>query len=147
MRGILFGFLCRLPIDAIMEHRSVIAAEWCYYKAGHGRRLPTRQVVRVTLRGPLPAPLDLGCWGRFSVREYISEPICCFQCKSFGHHQMLCPPRWSTDCNGGIVAVLLTAAELIDLLQQQAVAEIKVSHEPALVFVRRLLSNGGSIPA
>ena len=60
-KGVIEGFPTALPLDAVKEHQLVAAAERCTYNAGHGRRLPTRQVL-VMLRGPIPASLDIGGW-------------------------------------------------------------------------------------
>ncbi|KAG0717544.1 hypothetical protein GWK47_054186 [Chionoecetes opilio] len=59
-KGVLLGYPTALPLDPVLEHPSVDAAERCYHNAEHGRRLPTRQVL-LTLRGSVPASLDLGC--------------------------------------------------------------------------------------
>ena len=88
-KGVLEGFHTALPLDAIKEHPLVAAAERCTHNAGHGRRLPTRQVL-VTLRGPVPASLDLGCWGVFACRPFVAEPARCFRCQAFGHFQRQC---------------------------------------------------------
>ena len=56
---------------------------------GHDCRFPTRQVL-VTLRGPVPVSLDLGCWGCFACRPLVSEPVLCFRCLAFGRFQRQC---------------------------------------------------------
>ena len=88
-KGILEGFPTALPLDPVREHPLVAAAERCTHNAGHGRRLPTRQVL-VTLRGPIPASLDLGCWGVFACRAYVAEPVRCYRCQAYGHYQRQC---------------------------------------------------------
>ena len=91
-KGVLEGYPTALPLDPVTAHPSVAAAERCTHNAGHGRRLPTRQVL-VTLRGSLPASLDLGCWGRFVLRKFVSEPVRCFRCQAYGHFQRHCPRK------------------------------------------------------
>ena len=88
-KAVLEGFPAALPLDPVQEHPIVAAAERCTHNAGHGRRLPTRQVL-VTLRGRVPAYLDLGCWGKFSLRPFVPEPVRCFRCQAFGHYQRQC---------------------------------------------------------
>ena len=88
-KGVLEGFHTSLPLDPVKEHPLVAAAERCTHNAGHGRRLPTRQVL-VTLRGPVPPSLDLGCWGVFDCRPFVAEPVRCFRCQAFGHFQRQC---------------------------------------------------------
>ena len=88
-KGVIEGYPTALPLDPVTAHPSVAAAERCTHNAGHGRRLPTRQVL-VTLRGPIPASLDLGCRGHFVFRMFVSEPVRCFRCQALGHFQRQC---------------------------------------------------------
>ncbi|KAG0726043.1 hypothetical protein GWK47_037378 [Chionoecetes opilio] len=67
-RGVLLGYPTALALDSVLDHPSVIGGVRCHHNAGHVRHLPTRQVL-LTLRGPVPASLDLGCWGRFKCRR------------------------------------------------------------------------------
>ncbi|KAG0716552.1 hypothetical protein GWK47_009421 [Chionoecetes opilio] len=64
----------------------------CSYNAGLKRHLPTRQ-VQLTLRGHVPAALDLGCFGTFAVRRFIQEPVRWYRCQAFGHYQRQCQRR------------------------------------------------------
>lgn len=89
VKGVLLGYPTHLPLDPVLAHPCVAAAVRCHYNAGHGRRLPTRS-VQLTLRGRVPASLDLGCWGRFTCRRYVPEPVRCFKCQAFGHRQRQC---------------------------------------------------------
>ena len=100
-RGVLVGYPVQLPLEPVLQHPAVAAAERCCYAAGLGRRLPTRSVL-LTLRGPVPASLDLGCWGRFSCRRYVPEPVRCYRCQAFGHRQRQCqrPEEICAVCSG-----------------------------------------------
>lgn len=88
-RGVLLGYPTHLPLDPVLAHPCIVAAERCYYNAGHGRLLPTWS-VRLTFQGRVPASLDLGCWGRFTCRRFVPEPVRCFRCQAFGHYQRQC---------------------------------------------------------
>lgn len=41
VRGVLLGHPAHLPLDPILGHRTLAAAERCLYNTDHGRRLPT----------------------------------------------------------------------------------------------------------
>lgn len=92
VKGVLQKYHTALPLEVALAHPSVAGAKRCTYNAGHGRQVPTRQVL-VTLRGEVPASLDLGCWGRFRCRAFVPEPIRCFQCQGFGHYQWQCQQK------------------------------------------------------
>ncbi|KAG0717919.1 hypothetical protein GWK47_053470 [Chionoecetes opilio] len=70
MRGVLVGYPTGLPLDPVLEHPLVETAVRCSYNAGLKRHFPTRQ-VQLTLRGHVPAALDLCCFGTFAVRRFI----------------------------------------------------------------------------
>ena len=48
------------------------------------------QQVLVIFRDPLPPHLSLGSWGTYYLRPYTPEPLWCFRCHSFRHHQASC---------------------------------------------------------
>lgn len=50
---------------------------------------PTLQ-VKVTMVGPVPTEVRLGIFGKFVVRQWTPEPVRCFRCQRFGHHQAIC---------------------------------------------------------
>ncbi|KAG0721875.1 hypothetical protein GWK47_045584 [Chionoecetes opilio] len=91
-RGVLVGYPTGLPLDPVLESPLVETAVRCSYNAGLNRHLPTRQ-VQLTLRGHVPAALDLGCFGTFAVRRFIQEPVRCYRCQAFGHYQRQCQRR------------------------------------------------------
>ncbi|KAG0717165.1 hypothetical protein GWK47_055026 [Chionoecetes opilio] len=91
-RGVLVGYPTGLPLDPVLEHPLVETAVRCSYKAGLKRHPPTRY-VQLTLRGHVPAALDLGCFGTFAVRRFIQEPVRCYRCQAFGHYQRQCQRR------------------------------------------------------
>ncbi|KAG0702922.1 hypothetical protein GWK47_024982 [Chionoecetes opilio] len=91
-RGVLVGYPPGLPLDPVLEHPLVVSAVRCSYGVGLERHLPTRQ-VRLTLRGLVPAALDLGCLGTFTVCRDIREPVRCYRCQAFGHYRRQCPRR------------------------------------------------------
>ena len=76
-----------LPLDAVEAHPRVTSAQ--RLRAWRDKA-PTRQVLLV-LEGPPPAKLDLGCWGKYSLRPYQGEPVRCYKCQRFSHLQARCP--------------------------------------------------------
>lgn len=55
-------------------------------------KTPTKSVI-VTVKGTPPSTIDLGCWGTYKTRLYKPEPLRCFKCNKFGHHQARCTAR------------------------------------------------------
>ena len=89
VRVIVQRYPLKFPLTPILEHPSVTFAKRCTKRLGHGRTEPTLQ-VEATLRGPFSEVLDLGLWGKFSMRRFVPEPLRCFKCHAFGHVQKHC---------------------------------------------------------
>ena len=89
VRVVIQRYPIKFPLTPILEHPSVTFAKRCTKRLGHGRTEPTLQ-VEATLRGPFSEILDLGLWGRFSMRRFVPEPLRCFKCHAFGHVQKHC---------------------------------------------------------
>lgn len=85
-RGIVMGYPLRMPLSILQHHPQVEEAARCQTTRG---QMDTRQVL-VTLRGDLPPSLSLGNWGTFYLRPYTPEPLRCYRCHRFGHHQAAC---------------------------------------------------------
>ena len=85
-KGVVMGFPLRLPPSLLLRHPQVESATRCQTSR---TQEDTRQVL-VTLRGPLPPSLPLGNWGTFYLRPFTPEPMLCFRCQRFGHHQAVC---------------------------------------------------------
>ncbi|XP_063854131.1 uncharacterized protein LOC135096523 [Scylla paramamosain] len=75
-----------LPLEAVEAHPQVTSAQRLTSRRD---KLPTRQVLLVCV-GPPPAKLDLGCWGRYSLRPYQGEPVRCYRCQRYNHLQARC---------------------------------------------------------
>ena len=85
-KGVIMGFPLRLPLAIILRHPQVEDAVRCQTAA---TKEDTRQVI-VSLRGPLVPSLTFGNWGTFYIRPFNPEPLRCFRCQKFGHHQATC---------------------------------------------------------
>ena len=96
-RAVVMGYPHRLPTDLLLRNPQFESAERCQSRK---TRDLTRQVV-VTVRGPVPASVSLGNWGTFYLRPYTPEPLRCFRCQRFGHHQANCArPQVCGVCSG-----------------------------------------------
>ncbi|KAG0712970.1 hypothetical protein GWK47_017257 [Chionoecetes opilio] len=85
-KAVLQRYPLDMPLEAVRDHPSVISA-------GRLRvvrdRAPTRQVL-VELIGAAPDRLDLGPWGKYSLRHYDREPLRCYRCQRYNHLQGRC---------------------------------------------------------
>lgn len=96
-KGIVMGYPLRMPLSILLNHPQVEEATRCQSTRG---QMDTRQVL-VTLRGDLPPSLTLGNWGTFYLRPYVPEPLRCYRCQRFGHHQAACErPMVCGMCSG-----------------------------------------------
>ncbi|KAG0718135.1 Heparan sulfate glucosamine 3-O-sulfotransferase 3A1 [Chionoecetes opilio] len=86
IKAVLQRYPLDMPLEAVLDHPSVILA-------GRLRavrdRAPTRQVL-VELIGAAPDRLDLGPWGKYSLRHYDREPLRCYRCQRYNHLQGRC---------------------------------------------------------
>ena len=64
-----------LPLDAIQANPQVAFSPRLRWRD----KLTTRQVMLVIV-GQTPAKLDLGCWGKCSLRPYQGEHVRCYMC-------------------------------------------------------------------
>ena len=103
--------LCDYPLTyslrAVTAHPDVRTAERC--TTGQ-EKAPTKQVT-ITIVGTPPTDLDLGTWGTFSVRPFRLEPLRCFRCQTYGHHQKDCSedPRCGVCARNHPTKVCITA--------------------------------------
>ena len=76
-----------MPLEAVLDHRDVVSA----VRLRATDRALTRQVM-VELTGEAAAAdkLDLGVWGRYSLRMYDKEPLRCYKCQRYNHLQGRC---------------------------------------------------------
>ena len=75
-----------LPTELLLHHPQVKEATRCQTPR---TKEATRQVT-VTLRGLLLPQLSLGSWGTSYLRPWVPEPLWCYRCHRFGHHQASC---------------------------------------------------------
>ncbi|XP_076066336.1 uncharacterized protein LOC143039893 [Oratosquilla oratoria] len=74
--------------EVIEDHPQVISAT----RMRRWDKRPTRQVL-ITVKGEPFNSIDLGWYGRYDVRTYIPDPLRCFKCQRYGHHQARCTAK------------------------------------------------------
>ena len=84
--GVLMGYPLRLPTELLPSHPQIEEAIRCQTS----RTKEATCQVTVTLRDPLLPQLSLGSWGTFYLRPWVPEPLRCYRCHRFGHHQVSC---------------------------------------------------------
>ncbi|KAG7167758.1 RNA-directed DNA polymerase from mobile element jockey-like 27 [Homarus americanus] len=82
-RMVLLRYPLELPVEVIVKHPKVTKAERCVSSQDKAQ---TRQVL-VDIKGTVPEELDLGNWGTYKLRLFVPEPLRCYKCQKFGHHQ------------------------------------------------------------
>ncbi|KAG7171036.1 Nucleic-acid-binding protein from mobile element jockey-like 4 [Homarus americanus] len=75
-----------LPVEAVIKHSKVTKAERCVTSRDKAQ---TRQAL-VDIKGTVPEEVDLGNWGTYKLRPFVPEPLRCYKCQKFGHHQSRC---------------------------------------------------------
>ena len=87
IKMVLERYPLEMPLEAVWDHPQVVKAE--RLRATRDTA-PTRQVV-VEIVGVPPDRLDLGPWGRYSLRQYDREPLRCYKCQQYNHLRVRCP--------------------------------------------------------
>ena len=87
VKMVLLGFSVSYDVEVITSHPQVVEAS----RLSKGKT-PTRQVL-VTMKGTPSSTLDLGNWGTYNLRTYVPEPLRCFKCQKYGHHQANCTAK------------------------------------------------------
>ncbi|KAG7166711.1 Nucleic-acid-binding protein from mobile element jockey-like 10 [Homarus americanus] len=85
-RMVLLRYPLKLPVEVIIKHPKVTKAERCVTSQDKAQ---TRQVL-VDIKGTVPEEVDLGNWGTSKLRPFVPEPLRCYKCQEFGHHQSRC---------------------------------------------------------
>ncbi|KAG7171660.1 putative RNA-directed DNA polymerase from mobile element jockey-like 84 [Homarus americanus] len=85
-RMVLLRYPLELPVEVIIKHPKVTKAELCVTSRDKAQ---TRQVL-VDIKGTVPEEVDLGNWRTFKLRPFVPEPLRCYKCQIFGHHQSRC---------------------------------------------------------
>ena len=52
-------------------------------------KAPSREIL-ATFRGLVPSQVWLRTWGYFPTEDYTPEPLRCYRCQRYGHHQDRC---------------------------------------------------------
>ncbi|KAG7163936.1 Nucleic-acid-binding protein from mobile element jockey-like 8 [Homarus americanus] len=82
----LLRYPLELPAEVVTKHSKVTKAERCVTSRAKAQ---TRQVL-VDIKGTVPEEVDLGNWGTYKLRPFVPEPLRCYKCQKFGHHQSRC---------------------------------------------------------
>ncbi|KAG7178173.1 Nucleic-acid-binding protein from mobile element jockey-like 7 [Homarus americanus] len=85
-RMVLLRYLLELPVEVIIRHSKVTKAERCVTTRDKAQ---TKQVL-VDIKGTVPEEADLGNWGTYKLHPFVPEPLRCYKCQKFGHHQSRC---------------------------------------------------------
>jgi len=85
-KSIVERFPIGFPLQRLTDLPFVISATRCVSRT---TKEETRQVLLITNDTP-PSEINLGIFGKFQTRAYIPEPLRCFKCQRFGHHQAKC---------------------------------------------------------
>ncbi|KAG7176703.1 putative RNA-directed DNA polymerase from mobile element jockey-like 87, partial [Homarus americanus] len=85
-RMVLLRYPLELPVEVTIKHPKVTKAERCVTSQDKAQ---TKQVL-VDIKGTVPEEVDLGNWGTYKLRPFVPEPLRCYKCQKFGHHQSRC---------------------------------------------------------
>lgn len=109
------AIVTRYPLEMnvvhLTHHPSVVKATRC---VAPSTKQETRQVL-VHIQGPMPTHLQLGIWGSFQLRLFTPEPLRCYNCQRWGHHQKTC--RSSARC--GICSKAHATEECMEKLKSK----------------------------
>ena len=88
---IIMKFPHGMDLNCLTSYPQVHAAARCIMRDRElGRTIETRQ-VKITASGAFPNnEIDLGWYGKYYIRPFTPEPMRCFRCQGFGHHQRTC---------------------------------------------------------
>ncbi|XP_064104982.1 uncharacterized protein LOC135214537 [Macrobrachium nipponense] len=75
-------------VDPIKKLPGVLHADRCLNKA----KEPSKKVL-VTFQGKRPPFVDIPTWGKYYTEVFTPEPLRCFKCQRFGHHQQECTAK------------------------------------------------------
>ena len=84
-RALILHYPQQLTLDPVRRLNNIASVERCTTKTGE----PLRKLV-VTFRGNTPKRIHLGVWGSFPTSAFTPEPLRCYKCQKFGHHQIRC---------------------------------------------------------
>lgn len=86
-KSVVLRYPKEFPLEPLSNHQRVIKAERCTMPTD--KTAKTRQVI-ITHLGPSPSSINLQTWGKYEVRPYVPEPLRCYKCQRYGHHQSTC---------------------------------------------------------
>ena len=84
-RAVILHYPLQLPLEPVKSLPDVIDVSRCISKT----KEPLRKLI-ATFKRPVPARVNLGVWGSFPTSEFTPEPLRCYRCQQFGHHQARC---------------------------------------------------------
>ena len=85
---VLLHYPVHMPLTPVQDLPDVINVYRCNSKT----KEPLRKLI-VTSRKPVPARVNLGVWGSFPTTTFTPEPLRCFKCQRYGHHQERCTEK------------------------------------------------------
>lgn len=88
IKAVVLRYPLQMPLAPLESCANVLKAERCKISTG----AETMQIV-ISYQGQLPGKLDLGIWGAYYTRPYSPEPLRCYRCQKYGHHQARCTGR------------------------------------------------------
>lgn len=87
VKMVLLVFLVICGPDVITSHPKILGDS----RLTKGKN-QTSQVL-VTVKGALVRSLDLGNWFSYTLKTYVPDPLQCFTCQKYRHHQATCLTR------------------------------------------------------
>jgi len=87
LKSVILLYSKELPLQPLESHPTILKAERC--SLANDKSVTTRQVL-ITHYGSPPSFIDLKTWGKYEVRPFVPEPLQCYKCQKYGHHQSRC---------------------------------------------------------
>ena len=90
-KAVILHYPVELTLEPVMELPNVLTVYRCTTKT----KEPLRKLI-ATFRDTIPDKIKLKVWGSFPTKAFTPEPLRCFRCQKFGHHQARCTSELPT---------------------------------------------------